>query len=474
MITETFAARIIPVILCGGSGTRLWPASRESMPKQFLPLMGERSTFQETVARVSDPALFAQPIVIAGEPLRFTLGEQLAAVGAQAQIVLEPMARDSGPAVAVAAVIAAARAPEAVLLVLAADHVIRGTEAFASAIRDAAALAARGRIMTLGIEPSAASTEYGYIRPGATIEGAAREVAAFIEKPDAAAAERYVAEGCLWNSGNFLFRADVMIAEIERFEPAMLSAARAAVERMTEDLDWHRLDAAAFAQAPKKSIDYAVMERTSRAGVLPVSFFWSDIGTWSAVWNISEHDSSGNVTRGTVETIETRDSLIYGDGMLTTVVGLSDVVVVVSDDAVLLASKDQAHRVKQLVANLQRKQHRQAAEHRRVHRPWGWYQGVDAGPRFQVKRIMVKPGGVLSLQKHFHRAEHWVVVCGTAEVTVGDEVTLVQENESVYIPLGTVHRLANPGRIPLELIEVQVGSYTGEDDIVRLEDVYRR
>jgi mannose-1-phosphate guanylyltransferase/mannose-6-phosphate isomerase len=330
--------------------------------------------------------------------------------------------------------------------------------------------------VTFGIVPTEPATSYGYIRPGAKLNGgAASVVEAFVEKPDTATATRYMAEHYLWNSGNFMFRADVMMGEIERFEPEMAEAARGAVAGLTYDLDFQRLAAEPFAQAPRKSIDYAVMERTGLAAVVPADMGWSDIGSWNSVWSDLERDANGNALSGTTVVLDSRNSLVRSDdGVLTAVIGLDDVVVVTTDDAVLVASRHKTEQVKTLVEALKAQNRREAVEHRRIYRPWGFYQGVDMGSRYQVKRIAVKPGARLSLQKHFHRAEHWVVVKGTAEVTIGDETRTLHENESVYIPIGGVHRLANPGKILLELIEVQVGSYLGEDDIVRLDDVYGR
>jgi mannose-1-phosphate guanylyltransferase / mannose-6-phosphate isomerase len=467
---------IIPVIMCGGAGTRLWPVSRESMPKQFVPLVGSQSTFQQVLQRISDPALFARPIIVTNNEFRFVVAEQLRASGIEADIVLEPMRRDSGPAVAVAAVLAAERDADATVLMLAADHVVRKQDAFLAACRQGAAIAAKGLIVTFGIEPSHPAINYGYIRRGRPLDASgAFAVDAFVEKPDARKAARYVAEKFLWNSGNFLFRVRVMLAEIDRLEPEMGKAARAAVAGLTRDLDFLRLDAEAFARAPKKAIDYAVMERTKLAAVVPADIGWSDIGSWSAVWEVLDHDPSGNVTDGPVMLLDTRDSLVRTeDGVLATVIGLDNVLVVATGDAILVAARDRAEEVKKLVERLNGQNRREAVEHRRIYRPWGYYQGVDAGARYQVKRLVVKPNGKLSLQKHHHRAEHWVVVKGTAEVTVNGNISTVHENESVYIPIGGVHRLANPGKIPLELVEVQVGSYLGEDDIVRLDDVYGR
>ena len=469
-------AQIVPVIMCGGAGTRLWPVSRESMPKQFVPLVGEGSTFQQVLGRISDPDLFGRPIVITNTDFRFVVAEQLRERGVEADIVLEPMSRDSGPAVAVSAVLAAERDRNALVLVLAADHVVRKPEEFHAACRLAAAAAGEGRIVTFGIEPTHPATSYGYIRPGEKLNGAsARTVDAFVEKPDAATAANYVAERYLWNSGNFLFHAATMLGEIERFEPAMAKAAKAAVAGFTRDLDFLRLASEPFARAPKKSIDYAVMQRTKLAVVIPTNPGWSDIGSWNSVWEVLDHDAAGNVTDGPVVMLDSHNSLVRSEeSVLTTVVGLDDVIVVSTADAVLVSARAKAEQVKALVEGLKARNYRAAVEHRRIYRPWGYYQDVDNAPRYRVKRIVVKPGSRLSLQKHFHRSEHWVVVKGTAEITLGEEVRSVHENESVYIPIGSIHRLANPGKIPLELVEVQVGSYLGDDDIVRLDDLYGR
>jgi mannose-1-phosphate guanylyltransferase/mannose-6-phosphate isomerase len=467
---------LIPVIMCGGAGTRLWPVSRESMPKQFVPLVEERSTFQQVLGRIRDETIFDRPIVITNSDFRFIVAEQMRECGIEGDIVLEPIRRDSAMAVAVAAVLAGARDPASIVIVLAADHVVRDQDAFAQACREAVAAAADGRIVTFGINPTFPAINYGYIRPGARLDGGtAFAVDSFVEKPDAATAGRYIADRYLWNSGNFLFRADVMLAEIARFEPDIAEAAKAAVGGMTKDLDFLRLPAEAFAQVPKKSIDYAVMERTGHAAVLPVDCGWSDVGSWSAVWDLMGHNADGNAAAGSVVFLDSRNSLAHSDGaILTAVVGVDNLVVVATPDAVLVTSRDKAEQVKDLVELLKAQNREQAVTHVRVYRPWGYYQGVDAGSRYQVKRIVVKPNAMLSLQKHFHRSEHWVVVRGVAEVTIGSEARTIHENESIYIPIGSVHRLANPGTIPLELIEVQVGSYLGEDDIVRLTDQYGR
>ncbi len=467
---------LTPVIMCGGAGTRLWPVSRESMPKQFVSLVGDQSTFQQVVRRISGRKTFARPIIITNSDFRFIVAEQLRECGVEADIVLEPIRRDSALAVAVAAALAGERDPNAIALVLAADHVLRDSEPFIKACSEAAAVAAEGRIVTFGISATAPATNYGYIRPGAKLNGGtARSVEAFVEKPDAQTAGRYVAEHYFWNSGNFAFRSDIMLGEIARFEPEIAEAAKAAVEGLTRDLDFLRLPVEPFRCAPKKSIDYAVMERTSLAAVVPIDCGWSDVGSWNAVWEVLNHDVNGNASAGPVVFHHSRNSLARSDEMiLTAVVGLENIVVVATPDAVLVTSRDKAEEVKGLVEQLKAQNRQQAVAHLRIYRPWGYYQGVDAGGRYQVKRIVVKPTAKLSLQKHFHRAEHWVVVRGTAEVTIDAETHVVHENEATYIPIGSVHRLANPGKIPLELIEVQVGSYLGEDDIVRLEDEYGR
>ncbi len=485
--------KILPVIMCGGSGTRVWPASRESLPKQFIPLVGEQSTFQMAMEVLADP-VFETPMVISNHAYRFLLGEQLLAMKRLAHIVLEPEGRDSGPAVAVATAVAARMAPDTIVAVLAADHVVRDKVGFVALCRAAAAAAADGFIVTLGVKPNHAAIGYGYIKPGIPVrngqgfrDGAGdaaqdgpsemhqvRKLDRFVEKPDRATAERYCGEGYLWNSGNFFFRASVMEEELRAFEPAMMEAAAEAVALARSDLDFTVLDAAAFGRATKKSIDYAVMEKTARAAVVPADIGWSDVGNWSAVWELSERDRDGNSIRGRGAVVDARNVLIRSDEHLTTIVGVDNVIVVTTQDAVLVVHHDHGDKVKQLVEKLRVQGHREALEHKRSYRPWGYYQSIDSGSRYQVKRIVVKPSAALSLQKHFHRAEHWVVVQGIAEVTRGNDVVLVHENESIYLPMGTVHRMINPGKIDLELIEVQTGSYLGEDDIIRIEDVYNR
>jgi len=466
--------KILPVIMCGGAGTRVWPESRETYPKQFIALIGDRSTFQQTVKRVTGP-LFEAPIVITNHDYRFLVKEQLDEIEAHATIVTEPVRRDSGPAVAVAATLAAQRDPETIVAVFAADHVVSDVEAFLEVCAKAAKAAARGSIVTLGVKPTEPAIGYGYIRPGETLDGGAARVDAFVEKPDRETAERYVASGYLWNSGNFFFRADTMLEELKEFEPEMTRAAAETVAAAKVDIGFLALDAAAFGASPKKSIDYAVMERTKRAAVVPADIGWSDVGNWDAVWKLSNRDADGNSFHGEDGfAFDSTNSHARSNGMLTALVGVKDVIVVTTQDAVLVLGRDQGDRVKELVEALKTKKRREATEHKRMFRPWGYYQSIDHGARYQVKRIVVTPGHRLSLQKHYHRAEHWIVVKGTAEVTCGDAVTIVHENESIYLPIGSVHRLVNPGKINLELIEVQTGSYLGEDDIVRIEDVYNR
>ncbi|WP_029355772.1 mannose-1-phosphate guanylyltransferase/mannose-6-phosphate isomerase [Bosea sp. 117] len=467
---------VVPVILAGGSGSRLWPVSRDSLPKQFQPLASERTLFQETLERVSDRSLFAAPLVLTHEDFRFFARRQAAEIGIDVTVALEPARRDSGPALIAAALIAQRLAGEnCLVLALAADHVVLDHDRFVDACRTAALTASDGHIVTFGINPTEPRTSYGYIRTGAALEQAgAHAVDAFVEKPDAAVAARYVEEGYLWNSGNFLFPASLLIEEAERFEPEIVAAVREAVETANDDLGFIRLDAKAFGASPAKSIDYAVMERTNRAAVVAGNFRWSDIGSWDALHGLTPGDAAGNVTRGPVTLLDSTNSYVHSEGPLIAGIGLEGMSIVATEDAVLVMPSNRAQDVKPLVAKLKSERHNAASEHIKAHRPWGTYQTICRGDRFHVKKIVVEPGGRLSLQKHHHRAEHWIVVKGTAEVTLDDKVFEVRENESTYLPLGGVHRLANPGKIPLELIEVQTGSYLGEDDIVRFEDVYNR
>ncbi|SET51508.1 mannose-1-phosphate guanylyltransferase/mannose-6-phosphate isomerase [Stenotrophomonas indicatrix] len=461
-----------PVILSGGSGTRLWPLSREAYPKQFLPLAGELTMLQATWRRVA-PIASRGPLVIANEEHRFVAAEQLQQVGAEpAAIILEPVGRNTAPAIAVAALEATRDGADALLLVLPSDHVITDEAAFRAAVQAAAGAAEAGKLVTFGIVPTGPETGYGYIK-AADGQGV-RAVERFVEKPDLDTATGYVASGqYYWNSGMFLFKASRYLQELERLQPAMLSACRDAWQSARRDADFTRLDKDAFTAVPSDSIDYAVMEKTADAVVVPLDAGWNDVGSWTALRDVSQQDGDGNAHQGDVIAIDCRNTYAYGQ-RLVAMVGLDDVIVVETDDAVLVGKADRMQEVKTVVAQLKADGRSEATWHRKVYRPWGAYDSIDNGERFQVKRITVKPGGTLSLQMHHHRAEHWIVVSGTAEVTRGDEVILLSENQSTYIPLGVTHRLRNPGKLPLELIEVQSGSYLGEDDIVRFEDTYGR
>ena len=468
--------RIVPVLLSGGAGSRLWPLSRDLYPKQFLPLTSERSMVQETALRVVDPGRFTAPMVVCNQEHRFILVEQLRDVGVTpAEVIVEPAGRNTAPAIALAALRALEAAPDALLLVLPTDHVVRGQNAFLDAVGVAAQAAERGLLTTFGMSPTRPETGFGYILTGEPITSEVSTIAAFVEKPDRVTAERMAADGrYLWNSGMFLLPARAYVEELERLQPDILSAARAALAGGSAADGVVTVDAEAFAQAPALSIDVAMMERTQRAAVVPAHFEWSDLGSWSSLWNHLEKDGDGNACRGDVMMQDSHGCVVHSEGMLTTVLGLDDVVVVVTDDAVLIAAKDRAQEVKELRNRLVQARRAEASSHRCVYRPWGHYRTLQMGERFQVKCITVRPGGLLSLQKHYHRAEHWVVVNGTALVTRDSEELLLRENESLYIQLGAVHRLANPGKVPLNLIEVQSGAYLGEDDIVRFEDTYGR
>ena len=468
---------VVPVILSGGSGSRLWPVSRESFPKQFWGLLNpDRSMIVESALRGRGPG-FAAPVIVCNNEHRFVVAEQLRDAGiTDARILLEPVGRNSAPAVAAAALLVAQTDPQAVIWMMAADSAIEDIGALHATLALAVVAARAGRIVTLGMKPTAPETGYGYMEVGAALEDApgVHGVARFIEKPDASGAAALVAAGALWNAGMFVFRAETMIEELQTHVPEVLSAVRRALEGASEDLDFIRLRPDAFSAAPDISLDYAVAERTHRIAVVPADLRWSDVGSWSALWDLGVKDEAGNVAVGDVLLEGSSHCYARSDGILTAVVGLTDAVVVVTEDAVLAMHRDRAQDVKKVVERLKKAKRHEAVAHNRVYRPWGFYESLIQGDRFQVKRIVVTPGHKLSLQKHFHRAEHWVVVNGTAIVTRDGEEVMVRENESIYLPLGTVHRMENPGRIPLTLIEVQSGAYLGEDDIVRLEDTYGR
>ena len=469
---------IVPVVLCGGSGNRLWPLSRALLPKQFLPLVTERSMFQDTVLRACGREAARPPIVVSNEEQRFLAAEQMREIGiSPAAHILEPVGRNTAPAVAAAALIAAERDADAVLLVLPSDHRIADTAAFNAAVDTAAALARRGSLVAFGLRPTAPVTGYGYIRCGAAIGGLERafEVAEFVEKPDLGRASEYVASGrYFWNSGMFVFTARRYLEELGRLAPEILAATRRALEKGAPDLDFRRLDAAEFAACPSDSVDYAVMERTHGACVVTADFGWSDVGSWAALWEIGGKDRDGNIVRGDVYLDGVSGSYLRAESRLVAVVGVDDLIVVETDDAVLVAHKDRAQDVKQAVEHLKSSQREEHISHRRVFRPWGYYECIDEGERFQVKRLMIKPGAKISLQLHHRRAEHWVVVSGRARITRGDQELLIGPNQSTYIEVGQKHRLENAGDEPLFVIEVQSGDYLGEDDIVRFADDYRR
>lgn len=466
--------RIIPLIMCGGAGTRLWPSSREGRPKQFLPLFGPRSTFQDTVIRVSDAGLFDRPIVITSAAYRFMVREQLAEIGLDADILLEPARRDSGPAIAAGAAFAQARDEEAVVLALAADHVVRDVPAFVAACRAGLVVADAGHIVTFGVQPERPATEYGYISPGQVLSGEVKSVAKFVEKPDLQTATGYIEAGYLWNSGNFMFRAGMLLDEYRRVDSDSVETITSAVAKAGRDLGFFTLDADAFGKAKSISVDYAVMEKTTKAAVVPVSCGWSDVGSWLAVWELSDKDAQGNAAQGVAVFEDSRNCNVASDGPVVALEGVDDLVVVATHDAVLVSRQKDANGLKRLVAKLKVTAPQVTEDHLKVHRPWGSVQALEDGERYQVKRLVVKAGERLSLQMHHHRSEHWIVVRGTAKVTINDQIKTVHENELIYIPLGATHRLENPGKIPLELIEVQTGSYLGEDDIVRIEDDYKR
>jgi len=469
---------IFPVVLCGGSGTRLWPLSRTMLPKQFLPLVTRRTMLQETLLRLGGMAQLQAPLVVCSNDLRFLAAEQLREIGVTSMAqLLEPAGRNTAPAVAVAALCVADTNPDAVMLVLPADHLIRDGRGFHDAIGKAAALANAGRLVTFGIVGREPETGYGYIERGEVIAGTNRSyrVARFVEKPDETHAREFVASGRFyWNSGMFVFKASRYLEELGKYRPDILKAAKQAWSKSTRDLDFIRLDDKSFLASPAESIDYAVMENTKDAAVVEADIGWSDIGSWTALWQAGQSDPAGNVMLGDVHTDNVRNCYVRAEDRLVAAVGVENLIIVETADAVLVTHKDYSQDVKKVVESLKSKQRDEYLVHKRVYRPWGYYEGLDSGERFQVKRIMVKPGSKLSLQMHHHRAEHWVVVSGTAKVVRGEETLLLSENESTYIPLGTKHRLENVGKVPLHLIEVQSGSYLGEDDIVRFEDDYKR
>jgi mannose-1-phosphate guanylyltransferase / mannose-6-phosphate isomerase len=470
---------LIPVILSGGSGTRLWPLSRELYPKQLLPLVGKGTMLQETLARLAGVQDVGAPIVVCNESHRFLVAEQMMQAGARQQaILLEPVGRNTAPAVAIAAMAAVADLKpgegDPVLLILPADHVIQDVKAFQAAVAEGRKAAEQGKLVTFGVVPSKPETGYGYIRR-ASGQGPAFAIAQFVEKPDRATAQRYLdSKEYFWNSGMFMFRAGVVLEELRRLDADIYQACARAFTAARRDLDFTRLPAKEFAECPANSFDYAVMEKTSQGVVVPLDAGWSDVGSWSALHEAIPADADGNVCIGDVLTADSHGCYLQSTSRLVAAVGLNDHVVVETKDAVLVAPKDRVQDVKELVAQLKKQGRYETSLHREVFRPWGSYDSIDHGDRFQVKRLTVKPGASMSLQMHHHRAEHWIVVAGTARITRGEETFLLEENQSTYIPLGTRHRIENPGKIPLHIIEVQSGTYLGEDDIVRFEDRYGR
>jgi len=476
---------LTPVILSGGSGTRLWPLSRQQYPKQLLPLVNQHSLLQETVNRLdglSDIAI-QPPIIVSNEEYRFVIAEQLRLIGKTGKIILEPYGRNTAPALTIAALAATQEGNDPILLIMPSDHVITDVVAFQTAVYKGILLAESGMLVTFGITPDAPETGYGYIQHGAPLhEPGTFQISRFVEKPDLATAQNYLQEGSyLWNSGMFMMRASVWLAAIDTCRHDILEACHAAWQPESIDGSFHRIDKAAFAACPNDSIDYAVMESLSThpdtlppGAIIPLSAGWSDIGAWDALWRTLPKDESGSITRGDVLLHACRDTLAFSEHRLVACIGVENVVIVETSDAVLVAHQSKTQEVKRIVDLLKQRNRPEIRSHRKIYRPWGWYDSIDTGERFQVKRIVVNPGAALSLQMHHHRAEHWIVVRGTAQVTRADKVFLVSENESTFIPLGTPHRLENPGRVPLEMIEVQSGSYLGEDDIVRFEDKYGR
>jgi mannose-1-phosphate guanylyltransferase/mannose-6-phosphate isomerase len=460
--------------MSGGSGTRLWPLSRKNKPKQFLNLFGELSLFQSTITRLSGVTAMEAPVIVCNEAHRFMVAEQLQEIDiVQSDILLEPCAKNTAPAVALAALQALERGGDPLMLVLAADHLIQDIAVFHVAIEQGKKQAESGKLVTFGIVPTMAHTGYGYIQ--AETKDNVSGVAAFVEKPDFDTAQEYLDSGrYYWNSGMFMFKASIILAELERYSPEIVGSCRSALAASVTDLDFIRIDSLSFESCPADSLDYAVMERTDKAVVIPLDAGWSDVGSWSSLWENQVQDEKGNALVGDVVVHDVNDSYIHSESRLVTVLGLDNIVVVETADAVMVADKSKAEQIKKVVDQLVQTERSEATIHRKSYRPWGYYDAIDVGERFQVKRLCVNPDQSLSLQLHHHRAEHWIVVVGTAEVTCGDDVTLVSENESIFIPLGTKHRLYNPGRMPLEIIEVQSGNYLGEDDIVRFDDRYNR
>jgi mannose-1-phosphate guanylyltransferase/mannose-6-phosphate isomerase len=470
---------ITPVILCGGSGTRMWPLSRGGYPKQFLNLYGDQSLLQQTATRLKGLPDVAAPLLISNNDQRFLVAEQLRSAGVhKAKIVLEPMGRNTAPAVAAAAVIALENNPDAVLMVLPSDHVITQNDVFQQLVLQAACVAADGKLVTFGITPTEAHTGYGYIRRGSALSASntSFEVSAFVEKPNIEKAAEFLASGdYYWNSGMFMFRADVYLHELAQYQPKMLENVKAAVAASHRDLDFVRLGHDEFSECPSDSIDYAVMEHTEHAAVITAAGLgWNDIGSWTALADVSDADADGNNVIGDVMLDDVKNCYLRSENRMIAALGVEDLVIVETADAILVAHKDKVQDVKNIVKRLQTAGRSESVTHRKVFRPWGSYEGIDSGSRFQVKRIIVNPGSALSLQMHYHRAEHWIVVKGTARVVNGDQTLMLTENQSTYIPIGATHRLENPGKLPLELIEVQSGSYLAEDDIVRFEDSYGR
>lgn len=468
---------ILPIIMAGGSGSRLWPMSRQLFPKQFLKLHGESTMLQSTCLRLSE--LQPHPaMVICNEEHRFSVAEQLRLIDSDnSGIILEPVGRNTAPAIALAALQSQHQGGDPLMLVLAADHVIKDEKAFCNTVEQAVKYAEQGKLVTFGIVPSTPETGYGYINKGASVDSinAAFDVAQFVEKPDLETATKYLASGeFLWNSGMFLFKASRYLEELQKYRPDIFEACALAMQNISKDLDFVRVDKSTFEKCPDESVDYAVMEKTADAVVVPMDCGWSDVGSWSSLWEVEDKDDNGNVFSGDVIDFDTKNTLVYSQDKLVAVVGLEDLIVVDTKDATLISKQSEVQKVKKIVEKLKAEERSEFQHHREVYRPWGKYDSVDFGERFQVKRITVKPGAKLSVQMHHHRAEHWIVVSGTAKVTNGDKEILLTENESTYIPIGVVHALENPGKVPLELVEVQSGSYLGEDDIVRFEDKYGR